>query len=152
MKAFIWRFPVLCVAVMLSLAVSTGIVLAAGPVGLWLTEGGKSRVEINSCGEMLCGTIVWLKEPLDEKGQEKVDENNPDEILRDRKIVGLKLLNGFVPGDEPGVWVKGTIYNPEDGDTYKCTMRLNGEGSLKVRGYVGIPLFGKTQIWTRVAQ
>jgi uncharacterized protein (DUF2147 family) len=152
MMAVVRRLPVLCIAVVLSLSVSTGSAWAAGPVGLWLTEGGKSRVEITQCGEMLCGTIVWLKEPLDENSKEKVDKNNPDDALKSRRLVGLKLLNGFVPGNEDGVWVKGTIYNPEDGDTYKCTMRLNEEGNLKVRGYVGIPLFGKTQIWTRVSQ
>jgi len=152
MVRFVRHLPVLWFAALLSLTVSAGTALADGPVGFWMTEGGKSRVEITQCGEMLCGTIVWLKEPLDEDGKEKVDKNNPDEMLKTRKLVGLKLLNGFIPGNEPGEWVKGTIYNPEDGDTYKCTMRLNDEGNLKVRGYVGIPLFGKTQIWTKAAQ
>ncbi len=137
---------------MVALLLWSGTSWAAGPVGLWLTEGGKSRVQITECGAALCGAIVWLKEPLDDDGNEKVDKNNPDDTLKTRKIVGMKLLNGFVPGNEEGVWVKGTIYNPEDGETYKCTMRINEEGNLKVRGYVGIPLFGKTQIWTPVKQ
>ena len=124
--------------------------LAAEPVGLWLTEGGKSRVEIAPCGDKLCGTIVWLKEPLDDAGKEKVDANNPDEALRSRKLLGLPLLNGFVRASEDGVWENGTIYNPEDGKTYRSKMTLKDADTLKVRGYVGIPLFGKTQIWTRV--
>lgn len=148
MMAVLRYWPALCVAAVLALTVSAGGALAAGAVGVWQTEGGKSRVEITQCGEMLCGTIVWLKEPLDDEGKEKVDKNNPDEALKTRRLVGLKMLNGFVPDDEPNKWVKGTIYNPEDGDTYKCTMSLNDDGNLKVRGYVGIPLFGKTQIWT----
>lgn len=116
--------------------------------GLWATEGGKSHVEIAPCGEKLCGSIVWLKEPLDDEGAAKTDKNNPDEALRDRPIVGLPLLAGFVPGEAANEWVDGTIYNPEDGETYSCTMTLQSDGSLKVRGYVGLPIFGKSQIWT----
>lgn len=126
-----------------------GAALAASPYGQWLTEGGKSRVEIAECDNSLCGKIVWLAEPLDEAGQEKLDKNNPDAALQSRPILGLALLNGFVPGDEKTVWVDGEIYNPEDGETYSCTLTLQDDGTLKVRGYVGLPLFGKTQIWTR---
>ncbi len=122
---------------------------AAGAVGLWATEGGKSRVEIFDCAGKLCGKIVWLKEPLDDKGQEKVDRENPDEAFKSRKILGLPLLSDFVSdGDSGRAWTDGRIYNPEDGQTYKCNMELQEDGTLKVRGYVGLPLFGKTQIWT----
>jgi uncharacterized protein (DUF2147 family) len=121
-----------------------------GPLGRWITEGGKSHVEIARCGEQLCGTIIWLKEPLDDGGQPKTDKNNKDEALRDRPILGLALLNGF--GAEPvdGKWTDGKIYNPEDGETYSATMNLLDARRLKVRGYVGLPLFGKSQEWTRV--
>lgn len=125
------------------------VALAGDVTGVWLTKDNKSKVEIADCGGKLCGTIIWLAEPLDEEGNEKTDKNNPDASLRARPIVGLELLNGFVPGDEENHWVDGTIYNPEDGETYSCTMTLQDDGTLKVRGYVGLPLFGKTQIWTR---
>lgn len=124
---------------------------SASAVGLWATEGGKSHVRIAPCGKALCGNIVWLKEPLNDQGKPKVDSENPDEELKKRPILGLKLLNGFLPDeDEAQHWVDGEIYNPEDGETYSCTMTLQEDGSLKVRGYVGLPLFGKTQIWTPV--
>jgi uncharacterized protein (DUF2147 family) len=124
---------------------------ADGVVGTWLTEGGKSRVEIADCGDTLCGSIVWLAEPLDDSGEAKTDRNNPDESLRERRIVGLQLLRGFIAADEENVWSDGTIYNPEDGETYSCTLTLQDDGTLKVRGYVGLPLFGKTQIWNRAS-
>lgn len=122
-----------------------------GVVGTWATEGGKSHVEISRCGSHLCGEIVWLQEPNDAAGKPKVDRNNPDQALRDRPIIGLPLLNGFVAGSEPGTWEDGTIYNPEDGETYSCTMTLLDDGRLRVRGYVGLPIFGKSQVWTRVS-
>ena len=113
------------------------------------TVDGKSKVEIYDCAGKLCGKIIWLKEPLTEAGKVKLDDNNPDENMRSRKILGLGLLREFVPDQyEDHAWTDGKIYNPEDGETYSCNMELLDNGNLKVRGYVGLPMFGKTQIWT----
>jgi uncharacterized protein (DUF2147 family) len=125
---------------------------AQGPaaiVGTWLTEGGRSHVRIAPCGEKLCGNIVWLKEPNQPNGAAKVDAKNPDPAKRARPIVGLPILWDFVAAS-PTEWESGRIYNPEDGDTYRCIMQLQADGTLRVRGYVGVSLLGKTQIWTRV--
>ena len=116
-------------------------------VGLWDT--GESHVEIYSCGELLCGRIAELDEPLDEDGNEKLDENNPDPALRARPIIGMDLIAGFSRAGKRK-WEDGTIYDPRDGKTYKCKMTLQRDGTLKVRGYVGIPLLGKTVVWTPV--
>lgn len=129
------------------------LLLIAGPAwaasGVWLTESGSAHVEIGGCGEVLCGKIVWLREPLDTAGQPKTDKENPDPAKRERTILGLAMLDGFRPAGE-GKWGDGTIYNPEDGKTYSCTMSLENDGTLRVRGYVGLPILGKTQVWTRV--
>ena len=122
----------------------------SGALGVWATEEEKSHVEIYACGEQLCGRIVWLREPLNEAGTEKLDIFNEDESLRERPILGLEILTAFVAAGE-GRWKKGRIYNPEDGATYKCKMELRDPDTLKVRGFVGISILGKTQIWTRVA-
>lgn len=130
-----------------------------GAEGIWLTEGGRGKVRIAPCGEFpglrgasddLCGAIVWLQEPDNAAGQPKTDRNNPEPALQDRPIVGLPILAGFKPAAEPGRWEGGRIYNPEDGETYKSTLALrNGGAQLEVRGYVGLPIFGKSQVWTR---
>lgn len=52
--------------------------------------------------------------------------------------------------DGGNVWDEGKIYNPEDGKTYSCKMTLKNPNTLDVRGYVGISLIGKTQVWTRI--
>ena len=122
---------------------------AEGVVGTWATVDGNSHVEIVDCSGKLCGTITWLKEPLDKKGAPKNDLNNPIESLKSRPILGLALLTDFVPTEDPNVWENGKIYNPVDGKTYSCTLTLLDEITLKVRGYIGLPMFGKTQIWTR---
>ena len=139
-----------------ALALWTAPAAAADVLGTWATAEEKSHVEIVACPdapEKLCGTIVWLKQPNDEAGVPKTDKNNPDEALRSRPIVGLPLLSGFEPDiTEAGRWTEGKIYNPEDGETYSCTMELLPDGRLEVRGYVGLPIFGKSQIWTPVGQ
>lgn len=120
-----------------------------GVAGVWLTEEGDARIEIAACGDRVCGHIAWLEEALDDDGEEKLDIHNPDESLRSRPIVGLPLLIGFKP-DGPGQWKDGRIYSPRNGKLYKCTMRLDGPDILRVRGYIGIPLFGQTEVWSRV--
>jgi uncharacterized protein (DUF2147 family) len=144
---------VLAVAFVAAAATTTAPALRAAPddgvAGVWLTENGDARIEIAACGDAVCGRIVWVEEPLDDEGKEKLDKHNPDESLRSRPIVGLPLLIGFKP-DGPGKWEDGRIYSPRDGELYKCTMRLDGPDTLRVRGYIGIPLLGQTEVWTRV--
>lgn len=123
-------------------------------VGNWTTEGNKARVEIFKCGEKLCGKIVWIKEPLmsDPKdgaiGKPLLDNNNPVESLRSRPRLGLQLIEGFVPSGDNS-WDGGTIYDPENGKTYKCKMKMSSPQRLEVRGYIGIPMLGRTSVWTR---
>lgn len=125
---------------------------AMTPVGVWATAGGGSHVKIEDCGGgKLCGAIIWLKEPLNKQGKDKVDSQNPDPGLRTRKLAGLALLSGFVQDQSnSNVWTGGEIYNPDDGKTYSCNLTVQDPKTLRVRGYVGLSILGKTQIWTRV--
>ena len=124
-------------------------------LGSWLTQKGNSKVTIFKCGkakDKFCGRITWLKEPNyaagdKDAGKPKVDRENPDASKRSRPIMGMNLVWGFkFDGDK---WVDGKIYNPEDGKTYSCFMELVAPNKLKVRGYVGVSLLGKTVHWTR---
>lgn len=130
-------------------------------VGVWATDpeggGGQAHIKIYANGDLYDGKIVWLDEPLyteDDEGEKpgvpKEDHNNPDPALRTRPIVGLVLMQGF-RYDGKGEWHKGTIYDPDNGKTYKCKLRLAENGVLKVRGFIGISLLGRTSEWTRVA-
>jgi uncharacterized protein (DUF2147 family) len=158
----------------LTLAIASGLPIAAHAqnadsiTGVWLTEGGKSKVQVTRTRTGFLGRIIWLREPnyvpadrdtyLRDKseseyrqrlGKPKRDGFNPDESKRTRPILGLAVLNGFkYSGD--GVWESGTIYNPEDGKTYNCKMTLQGN-RLDVRGFIGISLFGKTTTWTKAS-
>lgn len=121
-------------------------------VGTWFNTSKSGKVEIIKKGDKFFGEIVWLKEPLDENsGKAKVDENNPDESKRSLAIIGLQVLKNFVYDGE-GKYSGGTIYDPENGKTYKCKMTLVDKDKLDVRGYIGIPALGRTENWTRAAK
>jgi uncharacterized protein (DUF2147 family) len=133
------------------LVVLPAIAHAQSATGLWLTESGKAAVEISDCGGgLLCGKIAWLRDPLDETGKPRVDKNNPAAELKSQKLCGLLMVGNFKPTNKPTEWDGGFIYNPEDGKTYSSEMELKSPDVLGVRGYVGIPLFGKSQTWTRL--
>jgi uncharacterized protein (DUF2147 family) len=131
---------------LLGFSLALGSAQAAEPAGVWSTPDAKSRVQISSCGDALCGKIVSLKEPTTPDGKPKLDIHNQDAGQRTRPLVGLSLLSGMKPDGEQ--W-KGSIYNPEDGKTYTAKMRLDGDNRLNVSGCVAA-VFCKTQNWTRV--
>jgi uncharacterized protein (DUF2147 family) len=116
-------------------------------VGEWFTKDSKAIVQIYKSGDVYNGKIVWLKEPTYEDGTEKRDKNNPDEARQQDKIIGMNLVKGFTyKGDLQ--WKDGTIYDPDNGKTYSCKMKLDGD-ELKVRGFIGISLIGRSQVWHR---
>ena len=117
-------------------------------IGTWLTSGKEpAKILIYKSADKYFGKIVWLKNPS-ENGKPKVDANNPDKNKRSQPIIGLLILKGFkFDGDDE--WEDGDIYDPESGKTYSCYLALNNKNTMKVRGYIGISVFGRTETWTR---
>ncbi|HUA33780.1 MAG TPA: DUF2147 domain-containing protein [Candidatus Binataceae bacterium] len=124
---------------------------ALSPLGTWATPDGGAHIQVSDCGGTLCGTITWLRHPREKDGTESVDSKNPNSDLRLRKLLGLQLMAAFTPdGADPTVWKNGWIYDASSGKTYSCTLTLESATTMRVRGYIGLSLFGKTQVWTRV--
>jgi uncharacterized protein (DUF2147 family) len=118
-------------------------------LGTWLNESGKAKVKIVKRGTKFYGKIIWLRDPNDESGKQKLDKENPKKELKTKPIVGLEILKGFkYIGDKK--WEGGTIYDPENGKTYDCNIAMKDNNTLKIRGYVGISLLGRTTVWSRV--
>ena len=63
--------------------------------------------------------------------------------------MGLELMTGF-KFDGKGTWKKGTIYDPDNGKTYKCKIKVGDDGALNGRGFIGVSMLGRTSVWTRV--
>ena len=112
--------------------------MEASPLGLWTTSNGDGVIEIGWCGESLCGRIVGIKRapgapmPTDYQG---------------RSQCGLTIITGERPTQD-GNWL-GYVTNPRDGKQYQAEIWLDDEGRLKLRGFVGIPLLGRTETWQR---
>jgi uncharacterized protein (DUF2147 family) len=118
-------------------------------VGVWKNGEGTGMVKIYKNGDHYQGKIVWLKEPIDpETGKPKLDKNHPLDSVRNRLVIGLINTWGFVYKGEK-TWEDGKIYDPKNGNTYSCTIKLKNENTLDVRGYIGISLIGRTDTWTR---
>jgi uncharacterized protein (DUF2147 family) len=116
--------------------------------GIWMDHTGRGAVEFSRCGQALCGSLVWLDKPTDEKGLPFRDGNNPDAKLRNRPICGLPIIGAATP-TEPGTYDGGWIYNPEDGKSYKVEVKLVSPNVATVKGYLGVKFLGQTFTWKR---
>ncbi len=111
-------------------------------LGEWLSEKKDGKVLIYKQGEKFFGKIVWGRD-----GARK-DANNPDPKLKDQNIIGSVILKDF---DFTGkTWEDGTVYDPNNGKTYSCAMKMPDANTLSIRGFVGISLLGRSTTWTRV--
>jgi uncharacterized protein (DUF2147 family) len=129
----------------LSMLAAAAAVSPDSAIGRWRTQTRNGVVEIERCGGSICGKLLssdGLRTNPDMR-----DINNKDPNLRSRKLLNLQVLGGFTRGDAE--WSGGTIYNGEDGGTYKATVTPIDADHLKVKGCIIWPLC-KSQTWTRV--
>ena len=114
--------------------------------GRWLTQNKEGWIRLEIVGDTLEGSIAGA--PPGSPGKRDFDDRNPDPALRSRRLDGLVIMTGFKYAGN-GRWKNGTVYDPDSGNTYKCTARLLDPDTLKIKGYIGIPLLGRSEIWTR---
>ncbi|MBA4111317.1 MAG: DUF2147 domain-containing protein [Leptothrix sp. (in: Bacteria)] len=139
------RTSTLIAATLLCLSSWSVHAATADPQGRWITASGNLEVEVAPCGQALCGTAtrVLANRSMSPGG----DAMDP---VDRRPALGMTILSDFRPDDgEPSQW-HGQIYNRENGKTYRCQMSMGPQGELVLRPYIGLPLFGKTQVWHRV--
>ena len=124
--------------------------LAQDVVGKWKLEDGSAIVEVYRQGEVYNGKIVWLAKPTEADGSPAVDDKNPDAKLRSRQLIGLNMLSNLKKGNSE--YAGGSIYDPGNGKTYNCSMKVEGD-VLKVRGSLDKRgLLGRTMDWFRVKE
>jgi len=109
-------------------------------LGYYWSPKKDAKIQIYLKGREYFGRFVWLEKP-------RKDIKNPNKALQSKDVLGLELLTEFTYND--GTYGGGKIYDPESGKTYSCKMTLENTW-LKVRGYIGISLFGRTEFFERI--
>lgn len=120
-------------------------------IGFWLDTDKGWVVETAPCpgGGGLCGTLVSFRDDAD-MANVSLDIHNPDPTKRTMPLCGITLLGGFKPSeDTEGKWEHGWVYAPDTGKTYIGEAKMIDSNTIKLRGYIFIPLFGRTLTLTR---
>ena len=119
-------------------------------VGVWWNEEKTSKIEIEKEDGKYIGTIVYVIPENYENGEPPKDDENPDESLRDRSLVGLQILDGFEYDAKDEEWEDGEIYDPKSGKTYDCYAWMENDDLLKLKGFVGgVRWLGRSSEWYR---
>lgn len=122
-------------------AISTnaaGLADGAEVLGVWASKGSIFSITLD--GEELHGEVIAMRKP-------RADRKNPDPLLRQRPVIGLQVLSDY--RYRRGLW-RGKLYDPTSGRTFSSYLKLDSDGNLRVRGYVGFSLLGKTEIFEPV--
>lgn len=112
----------------------------ADPSGVYLSQSGETRVRIAKCGQAYCGTIVSVQ-------GEARDINNPDAKMRNRSLVGVRMISNIQPS---GDGFTGDLYNYKDGRTYTGKMRFKSGKAMELSGCVLGGLICRSQTWARI--
>lgn len=146
MRGFAHRLAGAALALM---ALAPGARAAEGLDGFWMDSHGEVILEIGRCGNARCGRVAWLKKPRGPDYGPLRDFRNPDPKLRTRFVCGLPVVTGFKKQSD-GTWGDGTVYVPDQGMSFSGYAEVLGPNHVKVSGYVLLPLFGSSEVWTRV--
>lgn len=146
-------FSTVCFLLVSQLCLLPTLCVAAesSPVGLWKTiddKSGKPRslVRISETNGMV--TAVVEKGLLATDTGDKLCDKCKDD-RKDKRIIGMEIIRDMKRNGER--YDGGTILDPENGKTYQCILKLNETGDeLEVRGFIGISLIGRSQMWQRV--
>jgi uncharacterized protein (DUF2147 family) len=118
----------------------------AAILGTWKTPKHDGKVVIEQCGAAICGRVIDGRELRANPAQ--TDVHNPDPVKRERRILGLNILEGYTGG--PTEWTGGTVYDPQTGDmSNDSTLRLESPKTLVVKGCRLV--FCRSETWTKIA-
>ncbi len=141
--------PLISIVAASTVAFSTSAMAGENLDGFWIDSDGEVILEIGPCGEARCGKVAWLRQPLGPDGRALTDYRNPDPTLRHRPVCGLEVVSGFKKKADES-WGGGTVYVSDQGASFSGYAQVLGPTQIKVTGYIGLPIFGASEVWTRV--
>ena len=119
--------------------------------GFWMDSDGEVILEIAPCGPARCGRVAWLKQPLGPDGRDLLDYRNSDPALQKRPVCGLQVVTGFKKQPD-GTWGDGSVYVSDQGMSFSGYAEVLSPTQVKVTGYVALPIFGMSEVWTKVSK
>ncbi len=145
------------IILLLSLPIFTSFALAQNTdpaLGIWKTIDDKtnqalSLIKIDLVNGMLEGTVIKTFPPAGETPL--LYCNLCKDERKDKPIIGMKIMTDL-KRDQPGVWSGGKILDPKEGEVYKVKITTEDGKKMDVRGYIGFPLLGRTQVWYKAEQ
>lgn len=117
-------------------------------VGVWESEEKNLQIEMFKDGDQFAGRMIYFKCSSENVMRTSVDSENPNETLRDRKLLGMKLVYRLAYRGQ-GVWDNGKIYDPNSGRTFEARIRLTGPHTAIVRGYWKYKWIGRSMVFNR---
>lgn len=118
--------------------------------GKWVSSDKKLVIEVYKESNELKAKILWFRSGPDEPCTSCLDSNNPDPLLRKRKIVGINVLKDMRYNAGTQSWEDGMIYDAHNGRNWNASAKMDADGSLKVKGYWHFKFIGKTMTFNRV--
>ena len=139
----------------LALALASGLAAAqATPAGLWKTvddstKKEKSLVRIVESGGVYTGRVEKVIDP--DSPKDAVCKDCTDD-RKDKPVVGMTIIRNMkASASDKSLFEGGDILDPNNGKVYSAKLTLvDGGKKLDVRGYIGMPMLGRTQTWQRV--
>lgn len=117
-------------------------------IGKWQSEAKDVKIEIFKTDNKFYGKMFWANTMFEADGRtSKKDKENPDVKLRNRELENLVFISNLSYAKNE--YTGGQLYDARTGNTYSLKMKLSDD-KLKSRGYKGMPMFGKTFVWTRI--
>ena len=122
-------------------------------IGRWIAIPKKNIiVEVFKDKDKYKGKVVWFNDNDDKTKpmNTRLDENNLDSALRNRKVLGLQVLNNMMYNSKSNRWEKGTIYDAKSGRVYNSSASLIKDNTLLVKGFWHFEFIGKDMYFKKI--
>ena len=148
-----YRFPI----VVLFILLSSGIVAQNKQdaiVGKWMSTDDNLLVEVYKSNNDFKARLLWFDDSDDKKNpyNTRLDSNNPDNSLRQRKLLGIEVLHGLAYNSQEDRWEDGRIYDSKSGKTWDASAWITDDHFLKVRGFWHFEFLGETMKFKKYQQ
>ena len=130
---------------------TTGVLPQDRIVGKWMSEEKNVMVQVYKNGDKYAAKLIWFDDSDDRSKpmNTRVDYKNPDPALRNRKLIGMEVVDNLEYNPSTNSWENGMIYDAKSGRTWSSAASITSKGVLKVTGYWHFKFLGKSMIFDR---